>query len=85
MQRIVANDARLVYGEAVEPETAENRDASRLLLPAEAAARLGVGVRTLANWHRAGKITARPTLGGQRRYPEPEVNALAARRAEAAA
>jgi len=67
----------------VEPETAENRDASRLLLPAEAAGRLGVDVRTLANWDRAGKITAERTLGGQRRYRESEVAALAAKRVAA--
>jgi excisionase family DNA binding protein len=70
---------------SVEPETAENREVSRLLLPAEAAGRLGVDVRTLANWDRAGKITAQSTLGGHRRYRESEVTALAARRAEAAA
>ena len=69
----------------MEPETTENRDASRLLLPAEAAGRLGVDVRTLANWDRAGKITAQPTLGGHRRYRESEVDALASRRAEAVA
>lgn len=69
----------------MEPETAESRDASRLLLPAEAAARLGVDVRTLANWDRAGKLTAQRTLGGRRRYREREVDALAAGRAEAVA
>jgi excisionase family DNA binding protein len=60
---------------AVEPETAEKTE--RLLAPAEAASRLGVVTRTLANWHRDGKITARLTLGGRRRYPEHEVDALA--------
>lgn len=68
----------------VEPETAENADPPVLLMPGAAARRVGVVTRTLANWHRAGKITAQLTLGGQRRYPEPEVAALAARRAEAA-
>jgi excisionase family DNA binding protein len=68
----------------VEPETAENREASRLLLPAEAAGRLGVGTRTLANWDSAGKITALRTLGGKRRYRESEVIALASGRAGAA-
>lgn len=70
-----------MYGEAVEPETAENRDASRLLLPAEAAGRLGVDVRTLANWDRAGKLTAKRLPGGHRRYREHEVEALASMRA----
>lgn len=73
---------------SVEPETKETTEAaeaSRLLSPAEAASRLGVVTRTLANWHRAGKITAQPTLGGKRRYPESEVIALAAGRPEAVA
>jgi excisionase family DNA binding protein len=68
---------------SVEPETTENREVSRLLLPAEAAGRLGVDVRTLANWDRAGKITSQPTLGGHRRYRESEVAALAAKRVAA--
>lgn len=68
----------------MESETAETADASRLLSPAEAASRLGVAVRTLADWHRAGKITAQPTLGGRRRYRESEVNALASPRADEA-
>jgi len=67
----------------VEPETTETSEASRLLLPAEAAGRLGVDVRTLANWDRAGKITARRLPGGHRRYPESEVTALAAKRVAA--
>ena len=66
----------------MEPENAEG---PVLLMPGIAARRVGVVVRTLANWHRAGKITAQVTIGGQRRYPEPEVTALATRRAEAAA
>jgi excisionase family DNA binding protein len=69
----------------VEPETAENMHSSRLLSPAEAAGRLGVVTRTLANWDRAGKITARRLPGGHRRYPESEVTALAAVRAAGAA
>lgn len=56
-----------------------------LLTPAVAARKVGVVTRTLANWHRAGKITAQVTIGGQRRYPESEVTALAARRAGVAA
>ena len=69
----------------MESETAENLEVSRLLLPAEAAGRLGVDTRTLANWDRAGKITARRIPGGHRRYRESEITALAAERAEAAA
>ena len=41
-----------------------------------AARRIGVAVCTLAHWHRAGKITAHLTKGGQRRYPESEIRAL---------
>jgi predicted site-specific integrase-resolvase len=69
----------------VEPETAENAEGPVLLKPGAAARRVGVVTRTLANWHRAGKITAQVTLGGQRRYPEPEVTALASARAGAVA
>lgn len=47
-----------------------------LLMPGVAARRAGVVVRTLANWHRAGKISAQVTLGGHRRYPESEIRAL---------
>jgi predicted site-specific integrase-resolvase len=54
-----------------------------LLMPAVAARRAGVCARTLANWHRAGKLTALVTLGGHRRYPEPEIDALAALRVAA--
>lgn len=70
---------------SVEPETAKNAEPPVLLMPAVAARRVGVVVRTLANWHRAGKVTALVTLGGHRRYPEPEIDALAAVRAEAVA
>ena len=73
---------------SVEPETAENAKNAEhpvLLKPGVAARRAGVVVRTLANWHRAGKLNAQLTLGGQRRYPEPEIDALALGRAEAAA
>lgn len=69
----------------MKPETTEAAESSRLLSPAEAASRLGVVTRTLANWHRAGKITAQPTLGGRRRYREAEITALATGRTEAVA
>ena len=60
---------------AVEPETV--KDAEPVLLrPCVAARRIGVAVCTLAYWHRAGKITARLTKGGQRRYLESEILAL---------
>ena len=59
----------------VNPETV--KDAEPVLLrPKVAARRIGVAVCTLAHWHRAGKITAHRTKGGQRRYPESEILAL---------
>jgi predicted site-specific integrase-resolvase len=61
---------------SVEPETGENAEPPVLLRPGVAARRAGVVTRTLANWHRAGKITAHVTKGGQRRYPESEIRAL---------
>lgn len=73
------------HDEGVEPETAENAEHPVLLMPGAAARKVGVVPRTLANWHRAGKVTAQLTLGGQRRYPEPEITALASRRARTAA
>ena len=62
----------------VEPETVKDaEDAEPVLLrPCVAARRIGVAVCTLAHWHRAGKITAHLTKGGQRRYPESEILAL---------
>ena len=68
---------------SVEPENAENAESPLLLRPGVAARKVGVVVRTLADWHRAGKITAQVTAGGQRRYPEHEVIALAAKRVAA--
>lgn len=50
-----------------------------LLMPGVAARRVGVVARTLANWHRAGLITALVTPYGQRRYLESEIAALAGR------
>ena len=53
------------------------KDAEPVLLrPCVAARRAGVAVCTLAHWHRAGKITAHVTKGGQRRYLESEILAL---------
>jgi predicted site-specific integrase-resolvase len=60
----------------VEPETTENAEAPVLLTPGVAARKAGVDGRTLANWHRAGKLSAQLTLGGHRRYPESEILAL---------
>lgn len=65
--------------------TAEDTESPVLLRPGVAARRVGVIAETLANWHRAGKITAVVTAGGQRRYPEHEIDMLAVRRAGAVA
>jgi DNA-binding transcriptional MerR regulator len=52
---------------------------ARWLLPAEAAAILKVHPRTVGKWALAGKIAGvQRTMGGHRRYDEPEILALAA-------
>jgi excisionase family DNA binding protein len=50
------------------------------LTRAEVAAMLHVEPKTVTNWARTGKLTSFRTIGGQRRYREAEVRALAARR-----
>lgn len=65
-------------------DTAPERD-GRLLEPREAARRLGVKPKTVRLWHAAGLLGARKTAGGQRRYWEAEVDALAAKLDEAVA
>jgi excisionase family DNA binding protein len=56
------------------PEPADER----LLPPGEVATLFGVDPRTLREWAAAGKIKARRTLGGHRRYKESEVRAALA-------
>lgn len=46
-----------------------------LLMPHEAARVLAVGVRTLGNWAKAGKLRSVRTTGGHRRYPADAVRA----------
>ena len=58
---------------------------SRWLLTSEAAAILKVHPHTVARWAREGKITVQRTLGGDGRYDEREIRALAARLTEVAA
>jgi len=71
----------VAYGEGDQPRDyarTETLDTPvRWLLPAEAAGILKVDPRTVARWARAGKISAQLTLGGHRRYDEPEIRALA--------
>ena len=47
------------------------------LTPAKAAAILKVDPCTVARYANAGWITVQRTLGGHRRYDEPEIRALA--------
>lgn len=50
------------------------------LRPAAAAARLGVSVRSLAEWANAGYIPAFTTAGGHRRYRVEDLDAVAGNR-----
>lgn len=59
-------------------DKAPERELDRLITPAKAAGLFGVDPRTLRRWHQLGLISARRTLGGQRRYCESEVRALIA-------
>ena len=66
-------------------ETRQRTDSDRLIQPHEAGSMFGVSAKTLRRWHARGLISARRTLGGQRRYWESEVRARAAELDEAAA
>lgn len=66
-------------------DTQQRTETDRLIQPHEAGSLFGVSVRTLRRWHSLGLISARRTLGGQRRYWESEVRARAAELDEAAA
>ena len=55
----------------------------RLLRPCEAARLLGVCVKTIQNWDRAGKIRCVRTPGGRRRIPMSEVLRLMGVKADA--
>lgn len=45
-----------------------------LLTPGEVARLFGVDPKTVTRWATAGKLTARRTLGGHRRYSAAEVH-----------
>lgn len=49
---------------------------SPLMTPAEVAAVFAVDPKTVARWAKSGRLTARMTLGGHRRYLRSEVEAL---------
>ena len=51
-------------------------DENALLTPGEVATLFGVDPTTVANWAKAGKLTALKTLGGHRRFRAAEVHAL---------
>ena len=57
------------------PPLAEDEE---LLPPQKVARQFGVKTKTLRGWANEGKISARRTLGGHRRYRESEVRALVA-------
>jgi DNA-binding transcriptional MerR regulator len=50
----------------------------RLMRPSEAKELFGVTAKTLRLWNIAGVLGAQRTAGGQRRYPQSQVRALAA-------
>jgi excisionase family DNA binding protein len=56
----------------------EQSESDKLLLPRDVRRQFGVGSSTLRAWADQGKIGARRTLGGHRRYRESEVRALVA-------
>jgi predicted site-specific integrase-resolvase len=65
--------------------THDSNTTDRLLLPREAKLAFGVTTKTLRRWHTLGLISAKRTMGGQRRYWESEVRARAAELDEAVA
>jgi excisionase family DNA binding protein len=53
-----------------------NTETDNLLTPAEVAQMFRVDPKTVTRWAQTGKLTTIRTLGGHRRYREPEVLAL---------
>lgn len=54
----------------------QNIQHEQLLTPAEVAERFHVNPKTVTRWAREGKLTARRTLGGHRRFLDSEVTRL---------
>lgn len=52
------------------------QESPELLTPGEVARLFGVDPKTVTRWAAAGKLTARRTLGGHRRYDAAEVHEL---------
>jgi excisionase family DNA binding protein len=48
----------------------------RYLYPSQVAKLLQVSPKTVTRWAKEGKLPFLKTLGGHRRYPEPEIRAL---------
>jgi excisionase family DNA binding protein len=60
-------------------QTADSvKNAPRLLTPSEVAQLFRVDPKTVTRWAKTGKLQSVRTLGGHRRYSEPEVMALVA-------
>lgn len=60
-------------GVADDTRSAED-EPEELLTPGEVARLFGVDPKTVTRWAAAGKLTARRTLGGHRRYSASEVH-----------
>lgn len=51
-------------------------DAQRLLTPGEVAALFGVDPKTVTRWAKTGKLVSIRTLGGHRRFPADQIDAM---------
>lgn len=60
----------------MDTDTSHHENDPELLTSSEAARHVGVTVRTLHRWEEQGRITARRTPGGHRRYSRNDLNAL---------
>jgi excisionase family DNA binding protein len=56
----------------------KHRGRGGYLLGSEVAELLHVSNKTVARWAKEGKLPYQRTLGGHRRYPEPQIRELAA-------
>jgi excisionase family DNA binding protein len=61
------------------PQSMTPLSVTELLTPAEVASLFRVDPKTVTRWAKAGKIGARRTLGGHRRFLRTEVEALLTR------